>query len=91
MAGRFDRIEGFLGRMFFRAAGVVCALVVLGSAFGAWNHYSAGRPFGWTPIILFALLSIAAGSCVPYCFSRNRTFGEALDAMEGGAGDTRRR
>ena len=91
MAGRFDRIDGFLGRLFFRGVGLICAIVALGTAYGAWSHYSAGRPYGWTPVILFVLMSLAAGSCVPYCFSRGRTFGEALDAMEGGAGDTRRR
>ena len=85
------RVDGYLGRLVFRAFGVICAIIALGTAYGAWSHVSAGRPYGWTPVILFGLAAVAAASCVPFCWSRNRTFGEALDSMEGGAGDVRRR
>lgn len=90
MAGRFERLDGFLGRLLFCGVGLICSVVALGTGYAAWSHMSAGRPYGWAPVILFALAAIAAASCMPYCFSRNRNFGEALDAMEGGAGDTRR-
>ena len=89
MAGWADgvgRVDGFLGRLVFRFFALVCAIVALGAAYGAWNHLSSGRPFGWTPVILFGLIAAAAGSCVPYCLSRRRTMAEALDAMEGGSG-----
>ena len=86
------RVDGFLGRLVFRAFGLVCAAVAIGTAYGAWSHAASGRPYGWTPVILFGLLAVASGSCVPFCFSRKRTFGESLDAMEGGSGlDTNRR
>lgn len=91
MGGRIDRIDGFLGRLFFRAVGLLCLLIALGTAYAAWSHITGNRPYGWTPVILFGLAAVAAASCVPYCFARNRTFGEALDAMEGGVGDTNRR
>ena len=91
MSGRFDRLDRMLGRMLFRGVGLVCLLAALGTGYGAWSHFAAGRPYGWTPVVLFAVAALAAASCVPYCFSRGRTFGEALDAMEGSAGDLHRR
>jgi hypothetical protein len=39
---------------------------------------------------MFGLVALAGASVVPYCFSRKRGLGEALDAMEGGAGDRQR-
>lgn len=86
-----ERVDGFLGRLVFRAIGLLCAVIALGTAYGAWSQLSAGRPYGWTPVVLFGLLAIASGSCVPFCFSRRRTFGEALDAMEGSVADLPRR
>lgn len=88
---RVERVDGFLGRLVFRGVGLLCAVIALGTAYAAWNHVSAGRPFGWTPVILFAVMAVAAGICVPFCFSRRRTFGEALDAMEGSVPDRRDR
>ena len=79
-------IDGLLGRLVFRAFGVLCAVASAVAAYGAWSHASSGRPYGWTPVILFSLIAIAFGSCVPYCFSRRRTLAEALDSMEGGSG-----
>jgi hypothetical protein len=87
MAHRADRLDGFLGRLAFRAIGLLCAAIALGTAYGAWNHVSAGRPYGWTPVLLFGLMAAAAGSCVPFCFSRNRRFVEVLDAMESEVAD----
>lgn len=79
-------LDGFLGRLLFRAFGILCALVAAVAAYSAWNQVSAGRPNGWMPVILFGLVAIAFGICVPYCFSRRRSLAEALDAMEGGSG-----
>ena len=91
MTGRIDRLDKALGRLVFRLVGLVCLVVAVGTAYAAWSHVSAGRPYGWIPVILFGLVAVAAGSCVPYCLSRNRSLGEALDAMEGGPGDLHRR
>jgi hypothetical protein len=91
MAGRFDRIDGFLGRLLFRCVGLVCVLIALGTAYAAWSHLADNRPYGWAPVILFGAAAIAAAGCVPYCFSRNRSFVEALDALESEVPDQPRR
>ena len=87
MRQRFDRLDGLLGRLFFRAAGTLCLLVALICAYASWWHVSRGLPHSWVPPLLFGICALAAGSCVTYCFARMRTFTEALDAMEGGVGD----
>jgi hypothetical protein len=92
MAQRMDRINGFLGRLVFRLFGLVCAAIALICAYAAWWHIEHwDREVSLVPTILFGVAAVAAASCVPYCFSRNRSFVEALDAMEGGAGDQHRR
>lgn len=92
MAGRFDRLDGFLGRLLFRFFGLLCAIVALVCAYAAWWHIKHWEPdISLVPTILFVLAVLAAASCVPFCFSRNRSFVEALDAMEGGIGDQHRR
>ena len=88
MARFVDRVDGFLGRLVFRTVGVVCAVVALIGVYAVWSHLSDWQDYSLVPTILFAALAIAAGSCAPYCFSRRRNFAEALDAMEGGVGDT---
>lgn len=85
------RVDGFLGRLLFRMLGLICAAIAVGTAYAAWNHFSAGRPYGWTPVILFLLAAIASSIAVPFCFSRQRTFGEVLDAMEDSTPDMTRR
>ena len=76
------RVDGFLGRLLFRSVGLLCALVAAAAGYAAWSQYSAGRPYGWTSVLLLALVAAAFGACVPYCFARNRTLAEALNAME---------
>lgn len=91
MGQRFERLDGFLGRLFFRAVGLLCAIVALICAYTVWWHFNHWNPeYSLWPTIMFSLVAIAAISVVPYCFSRKRTFGEALDSMEGGAGDQHR-
>ena len=88
MSGHLDRIDNALGRLVFRAFGFLCAIVAFGCAYAAWWHYDNRASVGSVvPAIMFAVVALAAGSCVPYCLSRKRTFTEALDAMEGGVGD----
>lgn len=92
MADRLQRIDGFLGRLVFRAIGVGCAIVALACGYAAWWHLENRGDIGSiVPAVLFGVAAIGAASCVPYCFSRNRSFVEALDAMEGGVGDQPRR
>ncbi len=80
-----------LGRLVYRATGWVCVFVALASSYAAyWHLQHWNSDSSLIPPVLFGLVAIASASAVPYCFSRKRTFGEALDAMEGGAGDQRR-
>lgn len=86
------RVDGFLGRLVFRAVGTGCAIVALVCGYAAWwhvEHWNADQSL--VPTILFSLAALGAASCVPYCFSRKRSFVEALDAMEGGVGNQPRR
>lgn len=92
MADRFQRIDGFLGRLVFRAVGAGCAIVAIVCGYAAWWHLdNRGEIGSVVPFLLFSLAAIAAASCVPYCFSRKRSFVEALDAMEGSVADQPRR
>lgn len=88
---RVQRVDGFLGRLVFRAFGFLCAVIAMATGYAAWSHLAEGRPHGWAPVIMFGIAALAAASVVPYCFSRKRSFAEALDAMEGGVGDQPRR
>ena len=88
----YDRLDGFLGRLVFRAFGLLCGVVALVCGYAAWWQIEHWNPqYGWVPVILFGLAAIAAASCVPHCFSRRRSFVEALDAIEGGVADQPRR
>lgn len=92
MGHRFDQFDGCLGRAVFRTFGLLCAIVAVACGFAAWRHiihWQAGESL--VPALLFSVATLASSACIPYCFSRKRTFGEALDAMEGGAGDQARR
>jgi hypothetical protein len=92
MAGRFDRIDGLLGRLFFRAIGLLCGLIALLSLYAVFWHLTHwNAEYSLYVSIMFGLVAIAGLSVIPYCFSRNRTFGEALDTMEGGSGGDQRR
>jgi hypothetical protein len=92
MAKRLDRVDGFLGRLVFRAFGLLCALIALVCGYAAWWHAEHRVPdMSLVPTLLFGLAALAAASVIPYCFSRDRKFIEALDAMEGGGADLPRR
>lgn len=88
MAQWMDRLDGFLGRLMFRAFGLLCAVVAIVCGYAAWWHVERWDPdISLAPTILFSVAALAAAACVPYCFSRKRSLVEALDAMEGGVGD----
>ena len=90
MARRFERLDKALGRLVFRAFGLLFLLVASICAYAAWTHL-ADRQDSLVPTIMFAVIALAFGACVPYCFSRKRTFTEALDAMEDDVPDLARR
>lgn len=92
MAGLLDGIDGLLGRLVFRAAGLVCLLISAACLYAAWWHVERRDTVEWlVPTILFGLAALGAAAVVPYCFSRRRRFIEALDAMESEVPDMRRR
>ena len=91
MAGRFDRVDRFLGRLFFRAVGLLCTVVALIAIYAVWWHLTHwNAEYSLYVTIMFGLVAIAGLSVLPFCFSRKRTFGEALDTMEGGNSNPRR-
>jgi hypothetical protein len=87
---RLEELNRALGRLVFRFFGLGCALIAIACGYAAWWELARGAPNSWVPPVLFALGALAAASCVPYCFSGKRTLDEALDAMEGGVGDSNR-
>jgi hypothetical protein len=91
MAGIVEGVDRTLGRLIFRAVGLVCAAVTLVCAYVAWRYLSEWQEESLAPVIMFSIAAVAAGSAVPFCFSRKRTLGEALDAMEGGVADAPRK
>ena len=92
MAGLFDRVDGFLGRLVFRAAGLMCLLISLACIYAAWWHVERREAVEWLwPLILFGLSALAVAAVVPDCFSSRRSLIEALDAMESDVPDMQRR
>jgi hypothetical protein len=88
VARTVEWLDGTLGRLIFRAIGCLCSLVALACFYLALQRLADQSV---AVALLFGIGTIAAGSVVPYCFSPKRSLGEALDGLEGGAGDTRRR
>jgi hypothetical protein len=83
MATTTGRLDA-LGRLFFRALGTLCALAALGCLAGiAWvvRNESGGEA-----VAAIAMVLVAGGLatwCAAHCFSRKRTFEEALDSLTG--------
>jgi hypothetical protein len=87
-----DRLDGFLGRLIFRVVGLLCGIIALACGYAAWWHIEHWEADGsWLPAVLFGLATIGAASVIPFCFSRNRSLVEALDAMEDSVADQPRR
>jgi hypothetical protein len=78
-----ERLDGFLGRLFFRALGLLCAIVALICTYAIFWHFTHwNAEYSLFVVIMFGLVVIAAAMILPYCFSRRRRFVEALDALE---------
>ena len=83
MRNALDRINGLLGRLIFRAAGVGCGLIAVACGYAAyWHVENRDQDYAVVGALLFALATVAALAVMRFCFSRNRTLVEALDAME---------
>lgn len=73
-----------LGRIFFRALGTLCALSALGCLAGiAWVVRNERGGEAVAAIAMFLVAGGLATWCAAHCFSRKRTFEEALDSITG--------
>jgi hypothetical protein len=91
MANVFARIDGFLGRLVFRAIGCVTALITLAAlwaALGSARPWEGGKSIA--ALLMFGAGAVIAGYVTRYCFSRERTFGDFIDTVEGDEADTAR-
>jgi hypothetical protein len=82
MSRVIERIDLALGRLVFRALGVLCAILVLVCAYVVWGFVSDWKPQHLVPVTLFSIAGLGAAFAVRHCFSRRRRFVEFLDAME---------
>jgi hypothetical protein len=84
MANVFARIDGFLGRVVFRALGCVTALITLAAvwaAIGSATPWEGGKSLA--ALLMFGAGAVIAGCLTRYCFSRERTFGDVIAALDG--------
>lgn len=83
MRDALEQLNGFVGRLVFRAVGLGCALIAVACAYAAyWHIENWGRDYALVGAALFTLAAAAALWVMLLCFSRKRTLVEALDAME---------
>ncbi|MGH6897336.1 MAG: hypothetical protein ACREJ5_12460 [Geminicoccaceae bacterium] len=84
MANVFERIDGFLGRLVFRAIGCVTALITLAAL---WAAFDSATPWegskSLAALLMFGAGAVIAGCVTRWCFSRERTFGDFIAAVEG--------
>jgi hypothetical protein len=88
MANMAQRIDGFLGRLVFRAIGCVTASITLAAvwaAFASATPWQGGKSFA--ALLMFGAGAVIAGCVTRWCFGRERTFGELIDAVEGDDAD----
>jgi hypothetical protein len=84
VANVFERIDGFLGRLVFRAIGCVTALITLAAvwaAFGSATPWQGGKTLA--ALLMFGAGAVIAGCVTRWCFSRERTFGDFIAAVDG--------
>jgi len=89
MASVFQRIDGFLGRLVFRAIGCVTGLIMLAGLWAAFENvreWQGGKSL--LALVMFGAGAVMAGCLTRYCFSRERTFGDFVDWVDGDEADT---
>jgi hypothetical protein len=89
MANFVARLDGFLGRLVFRAIGCVSAFITLAAL---WAAFESARPWGGSKsvaaLVMFGAGAVIAGCVARYCFSPERTFGDFIAAVDGEETDT---
>jgi hypothetical protein len=84
MVNVFKRIDGFLGRLVFRAIGCVTALITLAAvwaALGSATPWEGGKSLA--ALLMFGAGAVIAGCLTRYCFARERTIGDFIAAIDG--------
>jgi hypothetical protein len=75
----------------FRAIGCVTAFITLAAlwaAFGSARPWEGGKSFA--ALVMFGAGALIAGCVTRYCFSRQRTFADFVDMVDGDEADTAR-
>jgi hypothetical protein len=89
VANVFARIDGFLGRLVFRAIGCTTAFITLAAVWAAWD--SATPWHGSTSLaalLMFGAGAVIAGFVTRWCFASERTFGDFVAVVGGDESDT---
>jgi hypothetical protein len=89
VANGFARVDGFLGRLVFRAIGCATAFVTLAAVWAAWD--SATPWDGSTSLaalLMFGAGAVIAGFVTRWCFASERTFGDFMAVVGGDESDT---
>lgn len=89
MANLFARIDGFLGRLAFRAVGCVTAFITLAALWAAFEtvrQWQGGKSLA--ALVMLVAGAVVAGCLTRYCFSRERTLGDFIDWVDGDEADT---
>jgi hypothetical protein len=89
VANVFERIDGFLGRLVFRAIGCVTALITLAAVWAAFDSatpWEGGKTLA--ALLMFGAGAVIAGCVTRWCFSRERTFGDFIGAVDGDETDS---
>jgi hypothetical protein len=91
MANVFERIDGFVGRLVFRAIGCVTALITFAALWAAFDSAKSWKGAGsLAALVMVGAGAVVAGCATRYCFSRERTFGDFIEAVDGDEADTAR-
>ena len=89
MANFIARLDGFLGRLVFRVIGCVTAFITVAAL---WAAFDSARPWeggkSFAALVMFGAGAVIAGCITRYCFSRERTFGDFIAAVDGDDSDT---
>jgi hypothetical protein len=89
VANVFARIDGFLGRLVWRAIGCVTACITLAAlwaAFGSATPWNGVRSLA--ALLMFGAGAVLAGWVTRWCFAPERTLGDLVAAIDGDETDT---
>ena len=89
MANVFARIDGFLGRLVWRAIGCITAFMTLAALWAAFDSVTPWNgATSLAALLMFGAGAVIAGAVTRWSFSRDRTFGDFIAAIDGDETDT---